>query len=88
MCTYIYIYTYIHTSDCFLPGDKLVGEASRIIVAEACIQALDIECTCGNTYEINSVEVSKCSDSILLYNTVNNIIERNVNVSTRVGNDI
>ncbi|KAI5078923.1 hypothetical protein GOP47_0006594 [Adiantum capillus-veneris] len=37
-------------------GDKLVGEASRIVVAEACIQALDIDCTCGQIYEINSVE--------------------------------
>ncbi|KAH7314502.1 hypothetical protein KP509_21G005600 [Ceratopteris richardii] len=37
-------------------GDKLVGEVSRIVVAEACIQALDIQCTCGNIYEINSVE--------------------------------
>lgn len=37
-------------------GDKLVGEASRIIVAEACIQALDLDCTCGQTFEVNSVE--------------------------------
>ncbi|XP_075634206.1 uncharacterized protein At5g02240 [Castanea sativa] len=37
-------------------GDKLVGEASRIVVAEACIQALDIEFTEGKAYEINSVE--------------------------------
>ncbi|KAI9087144.1 hypothetical protein K1719_030908 [Acacia pycnantha] len=37
-------------------GDKLVGEASRIVVAEACIQALDIEFTEGKVYEINSVE--------------------------------
>lgn len=39
-------------------GDKLIGEASRIVVAEACIQALDIDFTEGQTYEINSVEVS------------------------------
>lgn len=38
-------------------GDKLVGEVSRIVVAEACIQALDIEFTQGQIYEINSVEV-------------------------------
>lgn len=38
-------------------GDKLVGEVSRIVVAEACIQALDIEFTEGKIYEINSVEV-------------------------------
>jgi len=38
-------------------GDKLVGEVSRIVVAEACIQALDIEFTEGEIYEINSVEV-------------------------------
>ncbi|WCJ28905.1 NAD(P)-binding Rossmann-fold superfamily protein [Euphorbia peplus] len=37
-------------------GDKLVGEVSRLVVAEACIQALDIECTEGQIYEINSVE--------------------------------
>ncbi|XP_030959865.1 protein TIC 62, chloroplastic [Quercus lobata] len=37
-------------------GDKLVGEASRIVVAEACIQALDMEFTEGKVYEINSVE--------------------------------
>ncbi|EEF45731.1 hypothetical protein RCOM_1245600 [Ricinus communis] len=38
-------------------GDKLVGEVSRLVVAEACIQALDIELTEGQTYEINSVEL-------------------------------
>jgi hypothetical protein len=38
-------------------GDKLVGEVSRLVVAEACIQALDIEFTLGKIYEINSVEV-------------------------------
>ncbi|CAL5358025.1 hypothetical protein CsSME_00047763 [Camellia sinensis var. sinensis] len=37
-------------------GDKLVGEASRLVVAEACIQALDIELTKGEIYEINSVQ--------------------------------
>ncbi|XP_038878384.1 sanguinarine reductase isoform X1 [Benincasa hispida] len=37
-------------------GDKLIGEASRIVVAEACIQALDIDFTEGQAYEINSVE--------------------------------
>ncbi|XP_057955656.1 uncharacterized protein At2g37660, chloroplastic isoform X7 [Malania oleifera] len=36
-------------------GDKLVGEASRIVVAEACLQALDIQFTEGEIYEINSV---------------------------------
>ncbi|KAJ3670854.1 hypothetical protein LUZ60_008280 [Juncus effusus] len=35
-------------------GDKLVGEASRLVVAEACIQALDIDCTEGQIYEIIS----------------------------------
>ncbi|PQP91880.1 sanguinarine reductase isoform X1 [Prunus yedoensis var. nudiflora] len=33
-------------------GDKLVGEVSRLVVAEACIQALDIECTEGKTFEV------------------------------------
>ncbi|KAH7836723.1 hypothetical protein Vadar_004822 [Vaccinium darrowii] len=37
-------------------GDKLVGEVSRLVVAEACIQALDIEFTEGEVYEINSVQ--------------------------------
>ncbi|KAK7287294.1 hypothetical protein RIF29_00512 [Crotalaria pallida] len=37
-------------------GDKLVGEASRIIVAEACIQALDLEVTKNQVYEVSSVE--------------------------------
>lgn len=38
-------------------GDKLVGEVSRLVVAEACIQALDIDFTEGQKYEINSVQV-------------------------------
>lgn len=55
-------YSVIHSSlfDDFAllsPGDKLVGEASRLVVAEACIQALDIDLTEGETYEINSVLV-------------------------------
>ena len=50
-----------------ISGDKLVGEASRIVVAEACIQALDIECTCGNAYEINSVEVKMFKLHLLSY---------------------
>uniref|UniRef100_M8BB55 NAD(P)-binding domain-containing protein n=1 Tax=Aegilops tauschii TaxID=37682 RepID=M8BB55_AEGTA len=45
------------TLDCLiLLGDKLVGEASRLVVAEACIQALDIESTQGKIYEISSVK--------------------------------
>jgi len=40
-----------------LSGDKLVGEASRIVVAEACVQALDLEVTENQVYEVNSVEV-------------------------------
>ncbi|KVG70698.1 hypothetical protein Ccrd_026257 [Cynara cardunculus var. scolymus] len=39
------------------PRDKLVGEVSRLVVAEACIQALDIDFTQGQIYEINSVPV-------------------------------
>lgn len=34
-----------------------MGEVSRLVVAEACIQALDIESTEGQIYEINSVKV-------------------------------
>lgn len=34
-----------------------MGEVSRLVVAEACIQALDMEFTQGQIYEINSVEV-------------------------------
>ncbi|PIN17414.1 putative dehydrogenase [Handroanthus impetiginosus] len=37
-------------------GDKLVGEVSRLVVAEACIQALDIDFTEGQIYEVNSVK--------------------------------
>ncbi|PKA58611.1 Uncharacterized protein AXF42_Ash008898 [Apostasia shenzhenica] len=37
-------------------GDKLIGEVSRLVVAEACMQALDIEFTEGQIYEINSIE--------------------------------
>ncbi|KMT14575.1 hypothetical protein BVRB_4g073450 [Beta vulgaris subsp. vulgaris] len=37
-------------------GDTLIGEASRIVVAEACIQSLDIESTEGQIFEINSVQ--------------------------------
>ena len=35
-----------------------MGEASRIIVAEACVQALDLEVTKNQVYEVNSVEVN------------------------------
>lgn len=38
-------------------GDKLAGEVSRLVVAEACIQALDIDLTRGKIFEINSIEV-------------------------------
>jgi hypothetical protein len=41
----------------FILGDNLVGEVSRLVVAEACIQAMDIELTEGQIYEINSVKV-------------------------------
>ncbi|XP_020406277.1 uncharacterized protein [Zea mays] len=41
-------------------GDKLVGEVSRLVVAEACIQALDIESTEGQIYEINSMKLQAC----------------------------
>ncbi|GLT34849.1 hypothetical protein SLA2020_093420 [Shorea laevis] len=37
-------------------GDKLVREVSKLVVAEACIQALDIDFTEGKVYEINSVK--------------------------------
>jgi chemotaxis receptor (MCP) glutamine deamidase CheD len=47
----------LNTSIINLLGDKLVGEASRLVVAEACIQALDIESTQGQAYEISSVKV-------------------------------
>lgn len=42
----------------WVTGDKLVGEVSRLVVAEACIQAIDIEFTEGDIYEINSVKVN------------------------------
>ena len=49
-----------------LLGDKLVGEVSRLVVAEACIQALDIESTEGQIYEINSVKVFIFFDRVQL----------------------
>ncbi|CAH9103200.1 unnamed protein product [Cuscuta epithymum] len=36
-------------------GDKLVGEASRLVIAEACLQALDIDLTEGQIYEVTSI---------------------------------
>ncbi|NEQ39379.1 MAG: SDR family oxidoreductase [Okeania sp. SIO3I5] len=33
-------------------GDKLLGETSRIIVAEACVEALQLDCTINQTFEI------------------------------------
>ena len=44
---------------CLRAGDKLRGEASRLSVAEACLQALQLESTNGHIYEINSAEVSR-----------------------------
>lgn len=38
------------------PTDSLFGEASRIAVAEACVQALQQECTDNRVYAIASVE--------------------------------
>jgi len=35
-----------------------VSEASRIVVSEACVQALDLEVTENQIYEVNSVEVN------------------------------
>lgn len=49
-------------------GDKLVGEVSRLVVAEACIQALDIDFTEGQIYEINSVKVIILFGMICIYN--------------------
>lgn len=37
-------------------GDNLTGQVSRLVVAEACIQALDIDTTEGEIFEINSIE--------------------------------
>lgn len=42
----------------FILGDKLVGEVSRLVVAEACIQAMDIDSTRDQIYEINSITVN------------------------------
>ena len=43
-----------------------MGEVSRLVVAEACIQALDIESTEGQIYEINSVKVFIFFDRVQL----------------------
>lgn len=55
---YVCHVSYINGVCNWVTGDKLIGEVSRIVVAEACIQALDIEFTEGEIYEINSVEVT------------------------------
>lgn len=52
-------------------GDKLVGEASRLVVAEACIQALDIESTQGKIYEISSVKVLMHASDTMLTRALN-----------------
>jgi hypothetical protein len=38
------------------PTDSLLGEASRIAVAEACVQALQLECTDNRAFALASVE--------------------------------
>jgi hypothetical protein len=38
------------------PTDSLLGEASRIAVAEACVQALQQECTDNRAFALASVE--------------------------------
>ncbi|KAJ0021249.1 hypothetical protein Pint_30897 [Pistacia integerrima] len=48
--------TQFWSANSVMEGDKLIGEVSRLVVAEACIQALDIDFTEGEIYEINSVE--------------------------------
>jgi hypothetical protein len=47
-----------------------VGEASRIVVAEACIQALDLEVTENQIYEVSSVEVYN-----IIYNDINGCVK-------------
>ena len=54
-CQYYVIFTLLMCMG--FAGDKLVGEVSRLVVAEACVQALDIDFTEGQIYEINSVQV-------------------------------
>lgn len=56
MCILHFVITYFWRYF-LLAGDKLVGEVSRLVVAEACVQALDIDFTQGQIYEINSVQV-------------------------------
>jgi len=41
-----------------LLGDKLVGEVSRLVVAEACIQALDIESTEDNARSLKAMDMA------------------------------
>lgn len=38
------------------PTDSLLGEASRIAVAEACVQSLLLECTENHAYGLASAE--------------------------------
>lgn len=51
----------------YVEGDKLIGDASRLVVAEACIHALDLDCTKGQAYEINSVEVRSIAKLVPSY---------------------
>ncbi|CAI0541420.1 unnamed protein product [Linum tenue] len=60
-------------------GDKLVGEASRLVVAEACIQALDIDFTEGNAYEISSVV-----RLVLCREKVQEVIHRNGGICSKL----
>ena len=53
-----------------------MGEVSRLVVAEACIQALDIESTEGQIYEINSVKVFIFFDRVQL--VIDDYFERQI----------
>ncbi len=45
-------------------GDKLLGETTRIIVAEACVESLKLDCTINQTFEIiNQAGKNEISDN-------------------------
>lgn len=72
---YFFLGLFLLTVTMIFVGDKLVGEVSRLVVAEACIQALDIEFTQGQIYEINSVKVGisfdQSTNAVIFFREVN-----------------
>lgn len=67
-------------------GDKLLGETSRIIVAEACVEALKLDCTINQTFEIiNQVGKDEIAnnDKLLFWQTLFTIAQTNSNPDSK-----